>query len=191
MKLIDILVQELPKRGGWPEGVARLAQDPDGDLQKLSNRDAWFMSIAGWTGDGREDFFGEYIKNMNIIAEDHATAIVTRGQYEAALKQSVWDGTGLPPVGVECEVSVDGGRTWCSYKAINERNGVRLIEVGNFTEEFMVNNWAFRPIRTERDEAVHTIADLCRSAASNGHSADLIYNAIAEGKIPGIKLEKE
>ena len=40
MKLIDILVEELPKRGGWPDGAARLAQDPDGDIQMLSNRHA-------------------------------------------------------------------------------------------------------------------------------------------------------
>lgn len=176
MKLIDILVQKLPKHGGWPSEAAAFMQDGYGCVFYRPKNNLK-MAI-----DTRKKF---------ILAEDYSTCEVTREQYEAALKQSVWDGTGLPPVGVECEVSVDGGRTWCSYKAINERNGVRLIEVGNFTEEFMVNNWAFRPIRTERDEAVHTIADLCRSAASNGHSADLIYNAIAEGKIPGIKLEKE
>lgn len=50
----------------------------------------------------------------------------------------------------------------------------------------------FRPIRTEaerkRKEVVGVIAELCRSSASNGHSADLIYDAIAAGKIPGIRL---
>lgn len=30
MKLIDLLVQELPKRGGWPEGVDSIYQDHDG-----------------------------------------------------------------------------------------------------------------------------------------------------------------
>ena len=30
MKLIDILVEELPKRGGWPDGVVCFAQDVDG-----------------------------------------------------------------------------------------------------------------------------------------------------------------
>lgn len=30
MKLIDLLVQELPKRGGWPDGVTRIVQDFDG-----------------------------------------------------------------------------------------------------------------------------------------------------------------
>ena len=32
MKLIDLLVQELPKRGGWPEGVSEIGQDYDGEL---------------------------------------------------------------------------------------------------------------------------------------------------------------
>lgn len=179
MKLIDILVQELPKRGGWPEGATdTIEMHMDGAIYFDGSCAPENFELPQCS-DGWDCGMGMYSNE------------VTREQYEAALKQSVWDGTGVPPVGIECEVSVDGGRTWCSYKAINERNGVRLIEVGNFTEEFMVNNWAFRPIRTERDEAVHTIADLCRSAASNGHSADLIYNAIAEGKIPGIKLEKE
>ena len=90
---------------------------------------------------------------------------------EAALKQLVWDGTGVPPVGVECEVSVDGGRTWCSYKALNERNGMRLIEVGNFTEEFMVNDWTFRPIRTERDEAIEQMLKL----VTNYNKTDVIH----------------
>lgn len=32
MKLIDLLVQELPKRGGWPEGVSEIGQDYDGEI---------------------------------------------------------------------------------------------------------------------------------------------------------------
>lgn len=32
MKLIDILIEELPKHGGWPEGVEFFTQDYDGEL---------------------------------------------------------------------------------------------------------------------------------------------------------------
>lgn len=32
MKLIDLLVQEFPKHGGWPEGVNEIGQDYDGEL---------------------------------------------------------------------------------------------------------------------------------------------------------------
>lgn len=101
----------------------------------------------------------------------------------------VWNGEGLPPVGCECEVSVDGGRSWCTYRAINEKNGARLIEIGNFTEEFQNNNWIFRPTRSEaeqkRDEAVKAImlTGWCQNAAEE------IYDLIAAGKVPGMKLE--
>lgn len=85
MKLIDILVEELPKRGGWPEGAARLAQDPDGDIQMLSNRHAYLVSV-GWTGDGRIDCYAQYAaRKLEPLASDYATAIITREQYEAAL----------------------------------------------------------------------------------------------------------
>lgn len=86
--LLAILVEYLPKNGGWPKGVARLAQDPDGDIQMLSNRHAYLVS-AGWTGDGREDFYGQYAaRKLEPLASDYATAIITREQYEAALAAS-------------------------------------------------------------------------------------------------------
>lgn len=37
MKLIDLLVQELPKRGGWPDGVSRIHQDHDGEIYANTN----------------------------------------------------------------------------------------------------------------------------------------------------------
>ena len=103
MKLIDILVEELPKRGGWPEGAARLAQDPDGDIQMLSNRHAYLVSV-GWTGDGRSDCHGQYAaRKLEPLASDYATAIITREQYEAALsaKNEGWIEWG----GGECQVA--------------------------------------------------------------------------------------
>lgn len=131
MKLIDLLVQELPKRGGWPIAVEEIWQDYDRMMRPL-----------GWFHDE--------------LCEDHrrqhhdAEVKINKKQYEAALAASQkveWDGNGLPPLGVDAEVSVDGGRTWCSYKAVKEHNGMRLVEIGDFTEEFQSNNWSFRPIR--------------------------------------------
>ncbi len=54
--------------------------------------------------------------------------------------------------------------------------------------------WAHRLVN-KRNETTHpwvygsAEAELCRSSASNGHSADLIYDAIAAGKIPHITLK--
>lgn len=124
-------------------------------------------------------------KSAQVKADDEADLNECIGQDAAP----VWNGEGLPPVGCECEVSVDGGRSWCTYKAINEKNGARLIEIGNFTEEFQNNNWIFRPICSEaekkRDEAVKTImlTGWCQTAAEE------IYDLVAAGKVPGMKLE--
>ena len=111
MKLIDILVEELPKRGGWPEGAARLAQDPDGDIQMLSNRHAYLVSV-GCTGDGRIDCYGQYAaRKLEPLASDYATAIITREQYEAALAAKNdgwidWAGGECPPVSTNTVVDV-------------------------------------------------------------------------------------
>lgn len=107
-----------------------------------------------------------------------------------------WNGEGLPPVGCECEVSVDGGNTWCTYKALNENNGMRLVEIANFTEDFQSNNFTFRPLRSEEDKkreaALHAIYVAIVSAErvhNRSDEADKVYEAIAAGKIPGVKLE--
>ncbi|MDV0393185.1 hypothetical protein [Enterobacter roggenkampii] len=109
-----------------------------------------------------------------------------------------WHGEGLPPVGIEAEVSVDGGRTWCLYKATSERNGMRLVEIGNFTEEFQSNNWTFRPIRSEADkkkEAVEkAIADALLKDGDFDHEEALrlstfVYGAISRNEIPHIRID--
>lgn len=321
MKLIDILVEELPKRGGWPKGAKCITQDGDRKVEPASCH----PSVAKCDGDGFWFLDSSRIGGFEVdaIASDYTTAIITREQYEAALAASkscthdfvpsegrtasgvvcrkcgdyngpesetkadddgwidwaggecplengtiidakdrdgymhfgevigatnnvddifwqrgvcsypcneiiayrlhkpqeateadgeadlnecigqttapVWSGGGLPPVGCECEVSVDGGRSWCTYRAINEKNGARLIEIGNFTEEFQNNNWIFRPIRSQaerkREEAVQA---LCDAGGGNGKVDEKsgygsswfdVYDAIAAGKIPGVKLD--
>lgn len=109
-------------------------------------------------------------------------------QLEKLLRGEQWDGTGLPPVGTECEVSVDGGRTWCVYKATSQHNGMRLIEIGNFTEDFQKDNWTFRPLRTERDKAIDQMIKVFSSNAAPGttHALVAIYDAIVAGKIDGL-----
>lgn len=201
MKLIDLLVQELPKRGGWPEGAEIAVQDADSQICFSSHCDVYAnKSQTDWYGGdwGDGDWSNPFI---DTIADDRHECIVTRDQYESALAASqkhTWNGEGLPPVGCECEVSVDGGRSWCTYRAINEKNGVRLIEIGNLTEQFQNNNWIFRPLRTEAERKREAAAkEMARHANEDAHrkfNAGLrnclsIYDAIAAGKIPGVKLE--
>lgn len=170
MTLLELLRRELPKRGGWPEGVRYITQDNGFSTYKGTicgyNSLPEFNSRI-WVSDKPSRHADVVIMRTDDIADDHATAIVTREQYG-------WDGTGLPPVGVECEVSVDGGRSWCTYKAINEKNGARLIEIGNFTEEFQNNNWIFHPLRTEAERAIDEMVQL--SGVSIG-AAKILYDA--------------
>lgn len=122
MKLIDILVEELPKCGGWPEGAARLAQDPDGDIQMLSSRHA-YLGLVGWTGDGRDDFYGQYAaRKIEPLASDYTTAIITSEQYDAALeaKNEGWIEWG----GGECPVE-EGTRVDVRYRNGEENHHVR------------------------------------------------------------------
>ena len=82
MKLIDILVRELPERGGWPETASTATQDSDGEIC-FSSGGKHEYSISSWkggkwTGDG---FMAEH-------AIDYEISIISREQYEAALAAS-------------------------------------------------------------------------------------------------------
>lgn len=82
MELIDLLVKELPRRGGWPDGALNATQDKDGQVYFSDGAIPEFGLIA-WTG-------GDWCGNEfhTIRASDYATAIVTREQYESALAAS-------------------------------------------------------------------------------------------------------
>lgn len=100
MKLIDILVQELPKRGGWLDGVVAITQDLEGELCLWGKSDP-FCCDGYWrhpSGAGLCTYwFGD---NSMSIADDHASTIVTRTQYESALAKNdgwiEWVGGGCP-----------------------------------------------------------------------------------------------
>lgn len=74
------------------------------------------------------------------------------------------------------------------YKATSQHNGMRLIEIGNFTEDFQKNNWAFRPLRTERDKAIEQMLSTVTNYNNTSviHAAGQIYDAIVAGKIDGL-----
>lgn len=106
MKFIDLLVRELPKRGGWPEGAEAVVQDADdmelyfytGGPVENTGKSWWFKDQV----DGSSWIFYE---GKLEVADDHDTSIVTCAQYESALAASQkveWSGAGLPPVGCEC-----------------------------------------------------------------------------------------
>lgn len=106
MKLIDILVEELPKRGGWPEGADYCIQHAhdlgfrwvifNKGVVNSTSADAEGKWEMDWEFSHKHDFCADE------LASDHTTAIITREQYEAALAAKnegwiEWAG-GKPPV---------------------------------------------------------------------------------------------
>lgn len=199
MKLIDLLVKELPKRGGWPEGAEIAVQDADsqicfsshGDIYANKSQTDWY---GGDWGDG--DWSNPFI---DTIADDRHECIVTRDQYESALAASqrpAWNGEGLPPVGCECEY-ISNGTSWGKVKVIG-LDGEKIVIRPSGEIYYAItpsNKDVFIPFRTEeekkRDIVVGAIKELFK--CSNDPSVDdatLIFNAIAAGKIPGVKLEE-
>lgn len=89
MKLIDILVRELPKRGGWPDGAEYFVQDSDGKakhgkkMEELSEPDSCYGVWHRGTSSGSDLPVFELDKS-----EDWNKSIVTREQYEAALSET-------------------------------------------------------------------------------------------------------
>lgn len=88
MKLIDLLVKELPKRGGWPEGAEIAVQDADSQICFSSHSDVYtYECQTDWYGGdwGDGDWSNPFI---DTIADDRHNSIVTRNQYESALAAS-------------------------------------------------------------------------------------------------------
>lgn len=188
MKLIDILVRELPKYGGWPVGV--------GDIEMLSDGTIYF------DGDEAPESFKlpqcddgwSRLKS----AKDYSNA-VTREQYEGALAASKteWDGEGFPPVGCECQYSLNGGVAWfdCRIEYLVGSQGVVMsCEVFEGIQYASASQYdlKFRPIRSEadkkRDESIKALKFSFGAFDANG-LAEMVYQAIASGKIPHIRID--
>lgn len=281
MKLIDILVEDGLNGWQWPAGVKCITQDyGSGDLYRgvvFGYREEPYLKKNIWLANSGNGHADVTIKRHDTVADDWATAIITREQYEAALAAKsdgwiewgggkcpvdyateldikfraggivygveagkyywprtgqeydiiayrlhqpqeaehaeaddeaglnecigqdsapVWNGEGLPPVGVECEYSLNGGKTWWKCKIdyiVGTQGVVMLCDTFEGVQYVQFSSYGnalkFRPIRSEaerkRDEAVKTImlTGWCQAAAEE------IYDLVAAGKVPGMKLE--
>lgn len=185
MKLIDLLVQELPKRGGWPDGAVEA-----GFL--CSNTTLYFIDANG-------DCPSEWCIEMDSEVEDNDIEI-SKDQYESALAASqkpAWNGEGLPPVGCECEY-ISNGTSWGKVKAIGF-DGEKIVIRPSGEIYYAINpsdNDVFMPLRTESEKKRERICDaiygaLTRAERQHNRSdeAEAVYDAIAAGKIPGVKLD--
>lgn len=184
MKLKELLVQELPKRGGWkPEWEKACAVD--GLVA--------FLESGIWMPQGCICYRG--------------SDQVTREQYEAALAASQkveWDGVGLPSVGSKVEALTQG--EWVevvvAYTEAPEIIGVEqkwreaLVFDSKTTRPFWADE--LRPIRSEsdkkRDEVTKAIAstlfkDGDFDTKESLRLATFVYGALSRNEIPHIHIE--
>lgn len=111
MKLIDILVEELPKRGGWPSMAKKIHQDYDGEVWGWIDEDdpLFIFTLDQIATNSRQKGKDEAYENM-----------VTREQYEAALaaKNDGWIewGGGECPVDTKTLVDIKL-KNGCTFKS--------------------------------------------------------------------------
>lgn len=187
MKLIDILMQELPKRGGWPGDIPTVVQSGSGCIYRAGGGPNLFHLV---------------------LADDWMNAEITREQYESELAASkqVWNGEGLPPVGCVCEVKGCIGHylEWHKITVFAVRGNTIFfdIEDGRWGQ---TDSHEFRPISSEADrkraEGVIALSRIDKHAAPFEYGEKFpngelicpffyeIYDAIAAGKIPHIRID--
>lgn len=202
MKLINLLVQELPKRGGWPDGVAAFVQEDEKDLHGCVSEEITFNN--GWYSDSNWIITGGNRIIIDELADDYETAIVNRWQYESELAASVsrpmspleygvvddeWDGVGLPPVGCECEARYRHAMNseWVYFRCVAVDCEIAFGWSGKEPVTLSPSDYEFRPIRSEADKKRDEIIDALTKFTLRGDAGD-IYRAIAAGEIPHIKL---
>jgi hypothetical protein len=260
MKLIDILVRELPNRGGWKENVKTMTQDKGGDIYGYDCLSPILKECQMWASQSNNNLVIESKIVVNELSSDWNVAVITREQYEAALaanrqtkmnwkyiKGSEKDFVGapynethafmhkecchfiytsnpediradlfsfiaqrepvaervdgLPPVGEECEYSLNGGSTWWKCKIdyiVGTQGLVMLCDTFEGIQYVNFHSYGsalkFRPLRTEADKkrysAIEALFEVLDAGVSTSQDAIDIYDAIAAGKIPGVILDK-
>lgn len=194
MKLIDMLVKELPKRGGWPNGADYARVTGFGGEKILVN----FLF---------PEAYNKLSYSIGIIAchlidagADVDYHMIRRDSYESALsasKKKAWNGEGLPTAGCECEF-ISNDTLWGVVRIIGMDDDKVVIKPSGEAYYGITpsGRQVFRPLRTEserkREAAVKVIKGLLMFDYGDDprvNDATFIYDAIAAGKIPGVKLD--
>lgn len=178
MKLIDLLVRELPKLGGWPEGAVECQRFVD-----EANID-FYDENGNWDDDCSLTYgaIAAELVRKQVIPCEHEQ--VTFDEYQSALAASQkveWSGDGLPPVGCECEF-IDSDTSWGAVKIIGyDRDGV--VFRPNLDSSYYLSKPSekhiFLPLRSEadkkRDAAIKQIIEDIGLAQDD--VAEAIYDA--------------
>nr|DAW20153.1 MAG TPA: hypothetical protein [Caudoviricetes sp.] len=178
MTLLELLRQELSKRGGWPEGAERARQDAD--------REICFEGGCGvsynFDVDKMSDDSLHWLNENNRATSD---LYVTREQYD-------WDGEGLPPIGFVVEFTFGTYDMETDFSGILPAEGEIVEVVAHKTtsdgNDVAVVYWddkgagrsacfvsgCLRPLRTEAERAIDEMVRL--SGVSIG-AAKILYDA--------------
>lgn len=199
MKLIELLVKELPKRGGWPHDALSITQDNDGSLCVWDTNDPHYDGFSWKHHTGNSLMYFWHGEVAMLLASDHKESIVTYWQYKASLAASqkpTWNGEGVPPVGCECECHVDEGVIHCIVVGydFNEKAVVMRNVPARKYFSIQANSGRIKPLRTEAERKRDAAIEAMQREADDGDNwiyseYEIIYNAIAAGKIPGVKLD--
>lgn len=171
-KLVEILARELKD---WPAEAVAIAQDHNGSAHPYNSDDLEF-NHGEWGGEKVSALVASYSVTVGgTRAEDYATAIVTRAEWQAAVDAlypklvvaEEWDGVGLPPVGTVCEYN--DNFAWCACDVVAYANGKVVFTRPDYPEAVYVcgcDEVSFRPIRTteqiaaeERRKGIADIAE--------------------------------
>lgn len=100
-----------------------------------------------------------------------------------------WDGEGLPPVGIECEIQRGEGLNWykITVRAYSpNKHYIWISDDGGEGEVLSLqgSRYKFRPLRTDREQWVDRALCLITPAPSPKMLAEAIYDALAIGELP-------
>lgn len=115
-------------------------------------------------------------------------------QLEKMLRGEQWDGTGLPPVGTECEYEDRHGKRvhveimylskWVIVMRSKENNIGNGVDIAK--DLVMDKMCQFYPLRTERDKAIEKLQQVLNVGRNTYEDAENLYDAIVAGKIDGL-----
>ena len=108
----------------------------------------------------------------------------------------VWNGEGVPQVGFECECHVDEGVIHCivvGYDFDGKAVVMRNVPARKYFS-IQANSGRIKPLHTEAERKRDAAIEAMQREADEGDNwiyseYEIIYDAIAAGKIPGVKLE--
>lgn len=157
MTLLELLRQELPKRGGWPEGAVKATSY------------GFTPGVHFWDDN---DFMVDY---SDLTTRALGEEKITREQYEA----TGWDGTGLPPVGCDVEYHCypDG---WVIINIVARIKGATFIEWKSGTHkgaDIIRGDFPLERVRPLRTEAERAIDEMVRLSGVSIGAAKILYDA--------------